>query len=115
MSKFADNTDMYVGTLIADEIGYAGATTEANKFTHYLVNNYTKSNALNWWVLSPYAYYPGDGGFDLAFRIYSDGELSNDYLDFVDASYSFRPSVNLKSGINITKGNGTKTSPYVVS
>ena len=38
MSKFADNTDMYVGTLTADEIVYAGGKVSTNNPYYYLIN-----------------------------------------------------------------------------
>ena len=107
LNKYRDNTDMYVGTLTADEMSFAGATDSTN-YTHYLMNSYAKSNSLYWWGLSPHLY---DAGFDSAFRLYSSGSLSSN--DVYGRSYS-RPAVSLKSSTIIKTGNGTKSNPYTV-
>ena len=39
LNKYRDNTDMYVGTLTADEMSFAGATDSTN-YTHYLMKSY---------------------------------------------------------------------------
>ena len=40
MTKFSDNTDMYVGTLTADEITYAGGKANVINYNYYLVNEF---------------------------------------------------------------------------
>ena len=111
MSKFADedNTDMYVGTLTADEIVYAGGTAVNSNQDYYLINDYQKSNILYFWSLSPGYYFRGN--YDRAFGVDSLG-----YVDYssVDNNYSFRPAVSLKSSVQITGGNGTKANAYTI-
>ena len=109
LNKYRDNTDMYVGTLTADEMSFAGATSSTN-YTHYLMNSYAKSNNLYWWGLSPNGYNAGRG-VDSAFRLDGSGSLSN--YDVSGNGYS-RPAVSLKSSTIIKTGNGTKSNPYTV-
>ena len=108
MSKFADNTDMYVGTLTADEIVYAGGKVYTNNPDYYLINDYQKSNYLYFWSLSPDSF--NSGGYDSAFRVeYNGVDFNNVYL-----KNSFRPSVQLKSTVQISGGNGLKNTPYEI-
>ena len=109
LTKYKDGTDMYVGTLTADEISFAGVTGSTN-YTHYLMNNYAKTNNLYWWTLSPSGWVSSDG-YDYAFDVHSDGSLSN---NLVYDNYSARSSINLKNEIEITGGNGTISNPYEI-
>ncbi len=110
MSKFADNTDMYVGTLTADEIVYAGGKVSTINPDYYLINDYQKSNGLYFWSLSPNRF---NGSNDIAFFVFNDGRVNND--GYVNDSYgSFRPAVSLKSSVQITGGNGTKANAYTI-
>ena len=112
LNKFKDNTDMYVGTLTADEMSFAGAADSTN-YTHYLMNSYANSNSLWWWGLSPDVYNAGLG-YDSAFRLSNYGSLSNyRVVSYDDHS---RPAVSLKPNTQISSesGDGTKENPYVV-
>ncbi len=109
LNKYRDNTDMYVGTLTTDEMSFAGATGSPNS-THYLINNYAKSNSLIWWGLSPY-YFDAGNGYDIAILLKLNGLL---YDDRVDSTFYSRPAITLKSNIQISKGNGTKSNPYTI-
>ena len=109
MKKFGDNaTTMYVGTLTADEIVYAGADTNYIENYTYLLNEYQKSESLEWWTISP-GIFRGDQ--EIAFSMTSIGNLeyfySNNY-------HSLRPAIILKSNITITDGVGTIDDPYIV-
>ena len=108
MNKFSDNTDMYVGTLTADEIVYAGGKVSTSNPDYYLINDYQKSNSLWFWSLSPSHF---GSNYDYAFCVYSNGHVVN--LDVSD-SFSFRPAVSLKSSVQITGGNGTKANAYTI-
>ena len=109
MNKFADNTDMYVGTLTADEIVYAGGKVNTNNLDYYLINDYQKSNGLNLWSLSPFSF---SGNYDFAFRLSYYGDLG---FNSVDSDISFRPAVSLKSFTTIQSGgDGTQSNPYIV-
>ena len=108
MSKFADNTDMYVGTLTADEIVYAGGKVFTSNPDYYLINDYQKSNSLWFWSLSPNSF---DGNYDYAFYVFSIGVYNANVNDSV---VSFRPAVTLLSSVQITGGNGTVSNPYTI-
>ncbi len=110
MSKFADNTDMYVGTLTADEIVYAGGKVDFKNQNYYLINDYQKSNSLWFWSLSPSFFV--DGEYDCPFYVDSNGNV-DDYNRIV-GNGSFRPAIQLKSSVQITSGNGTKENPYKI-
>ena len=110
LTNYADSTNMYVGTLTADEMSFAGAYGTSN-YAYYLMNDYTKNNSLYWWWgLSP-RYFNGEGGYGGAFILSVGGDLVSDsvYVDF----YS-RPAVSLKSGSVITSGEGTLEKPYII-
>ena len=64
MNKFGDDTTMYVGTLTADEVIYAGMTNPEwfafPDYTNFLQNDYTRiNNDLGWWTFSPVMYEDG--------------------------------------------------------
>ena len=108
MNKFADNTDMYVGTLTADEVVYAGGKLRAYNSDYYLTNNLNK---FNFWSWSPTIFYGDhDAVAHVTYygRFIDDGNITND-------KPSFRPAVQLKSNIQISGGNGTKENPYVIN
>ena len=111
MNKFADNTDMYVGTLTLDEIVYAGGKVGTKNPDYYLINYYQKSNSLNFWSLSPYEFF-GNDDRDLAFVVDDFGGV---YDGGVDINYAFRPAVTLLSSVQITGGNGTKANAYTIA
>ncbi len=108
MNKFADNTDMYVGTLTADEIVYAGGKAYISNPDYYLINDYQKSNSLYFWSLSPSTF---SNNHDCAFSVDYNGIVDN-YNVHDDSS--FRPAVSLKSSVQITGGDGTKANAYTI-
>ena len=109
LTEFKDETDMYVGTLTADEMSFAGATDSTN-YNYYLMNTYAKDNYLGWWSLSP-DYFYDQMGYSYAFILYDDGSL---YEEGVDSNLVVRPAVSLKSGSVITEGVGTLEKPYII-
>ena len=110
MTKFNDNESMYVGTLTADEIVYAGGKVYAGNNNYYLLNDYQKTNSLSFWSLSPYDF---TNGYDRVFSVDNIGR-PNDYYD-VHYDYSLRPSINLKSNVQINSGDGTKSNSYKIN
>ena len=118
LTSFRDGTDMYVGTLTADEMSFAGAYGETN-YNYYLVNNYTKEYAeligfFSWYSLSPAVYYMGpDYIFGFVLNA-GGGKLDYDFLNQGDQRYS-RPAITLKTGTQISSGEGTQEKPYIVS
>ena len=109
MSKFADNTDMYVGTLTADEIVYAGGKVSISNPDYYLINDYQKQKTLYFWSLSPSDFFYGN---DLAFCVLSRGSVGSYIVH--NGGLSFRPAVSLKSSVQITGGNETKANAYTI-
>ena len=110
MNKFADNTDMYVGAITADEIVYAGGKVRTVNSNYYLINNYQKTNILYFLSLSTshfYKYYDG------AFNGNYTGSVS--YTFIYNNGLSFRPVVSLLPNTKVSSGNGTKEAPYIVS
>ena len=103
--------DMYVGTLTADEIVYAGGKVGEGNSNYYLINDYQKGNGLYCWSLSPnYFYYNYD--IDHAMGVGNDGYVFSNVVSYVR---SFRPAVSLKSGATISGGDGTQGHPYVIN
>ena len=115
LNKYNDNTDMYVATITADEITYAGGRAGYSNYGYYLLNDYQRINSNWWWSLSPSYYDAADGG-DRAFLLASDGSLNGNYSRVYNGSYGSgsRPAVLLKSSTSISGGDGTKNNPYTV-
>lgn len=110
-----DKTPMYVGTITADEIAYAGGKYGKTNQNYYLINDEFKkgSSGANksyyFWSLSPNHF---NGSYDYAFIVSSNGRLYNYYV--YDNAVAFRPSVSLASSAVITSGSGTLGDPYVI-
>ena len=112
LTKYSDDEDMYVGTLTADEMSFAGAYDREN-YNYYLMNNYVKDNPLRWWLLSPHNYEYLEIDNWSVFTLESDGSLG--YDDPEDGEINSRPAVTLKSGSVISSGVGTQENPYVIA
>ena len=114
MDTFYDNTtEMYVATLTADEVVFAGAASYDVNDSYYLLNSYEADNNLRWWTLSP-------KDKETAIREYYDNYLIFDGYDsnisgVRSEASSFRPAVQLKFGTTISSGDGTIDHPYVIS
>ena len=107
MSKFSDDTDMYVGTLTADEVLFAGESPAV-----YLVN--IRNYYGDFFTLS-LAYFDLNKYGDIAYELTSSGNVRENIVVGGNGSVVYsRPSINLKSGISIVKGDGTQSNPYVV-
>ena len=108
LNKYRDNIAMYVGTLTADEITFAGAKyATSGNFDFYLI--YEKWLFRQWsWTMSPFY-------FDIYnVRVPAVHGYGNFSPDSVADSRGVRPSINLKSNIEINGGNGTKNNPYMI-
>ena len=93
---------------------------------YYLLNNYQRNNKLSFWTASLSLYndyatytYGYEGYGDNAYRVSSYGALST-YKDDTNISsvartYGVRPMITLKKGTVYSSGDGSKTTPYVVS
>lgn len=108
LNKYNDNTDMYVATLTADEIVYAGARVSYSNYGYYLLNDYQRKNSNDWWALSPYRWV------DLGDRSFCAGDHGDLSSYNVYGSDSARPCISLSSSTIISDGNGTQQNPYIV-
>ena len=127
MNDFNDNgessTPMYVATLTADEIVFAGAGlnyTDRN-YNYYLMNEYSSTTlgedgyvlnpGFDWWALSPSEFF--GSGYNVFILNSMGGSLNTDILGI--GRDSFRPSIILKSATTIVEGgDGTINNPYVI-
>ena len=108
LNKYNDNTDMYVATITADEITYAGGKYNSTNYGYYLLNDYQRINTNYWWSLSP-IFWNGPDSYSFDVSVY--GTLANGRVDGIIGS---RPAVSLKSSTSISGGDGTKNNPYTV-
>lgn len=103
----------YIGLIYVSDFGFAGVNCGNSVISGY--NNSCGPN--NWltatqfdglyWTISPFADVSGD-----AWVINSSGRAISDGVGGIQ---SVRPSVYLKSDIEITSGQGTKSNPYKLS
>ena len=96
--------DKKIGLLTADEVVYAGGGNV--NYSYYLLKN---TEDTFWWALYPFGFY-GDGAF--VWLVNGDG---NNVRDVVNGSFGVRPSLSLQSGVKISSGNGSATSPYKIA
>lgn len=61
------------------------------------------------WLSSPIGYFGGDARVS---GVYGDGSL--DFAPVDSSTVNAYPSISLKFGAKIAKGNGTKKNPYIV-
>ena len=108
LNQYSDNTDMYVATITADEITYAGGKAGSSNYGYYLLNDYQRINSNYWWPLSPNYW---SGSYSYSFLVNDLGRLGN-YGVFGDVGS--RPAVSLKSSTSISGGDGTQQNPYIV-
>lgn len=90
-----------IGLITSDEVMYAGGIYGTNNKEYYLYSG------VWYWTMAPYSYASDGGGVN---RVYVEGLLSGDYVDF---NGGVRPVVSLKSDA-ISGGSGTAASPFLV-
>ena len=108
-NKTNGNLTYSIGLLTADEIVYAGAYKSISNKSYYLYNS---SITNSWWNLSPYQFISWDLlvlGVNL-----KNGEFQMSPSTYGTIGGGFRPSINLKSDLLISGGDGTKENPYVI-
>ena len=91
-----------VGLLSYDEVVYAGGYYNQNNSNYYLNNN------SNFWTMSPAGF---SGSYSFVWYVYSSGSIN---LSFVSSTDRLRPVLNLTADTQISDGDGTKDSPFVV-
>ena len=114
LNDFNDNgessTPMYIATLTADEVIFAGALSEYNE-NYYLMNSYSIDRGAGWSTISP-----SDYQYVLTISFYlGDGDVGGLFANTIGSEGSYRPAVSLKSGSIISAGNGTQKNPYVIA
>lgn len=106
MENFNNTTKMFVSTLTADEMIYAGGNYGVLNAAYYLINSSSKY----FWSISPATtidvFIMKDNGEINQAVGGSNGLISNNNY--------FRPAIILKSGVLYSTGDGLKTSPYEI-
>mgnify|MGYP004599547781 FL=1 len=105
-----------IGLMIADEIVFAGGNTSSNTSAWYILNS--NGNSITgtnpWWTMSPEKAMPTYGSsFVGVYVTTSGGSITS--KDVETTTSGIRPVISLKSCVKYSSGNGTATSPYVVS
>ena len=108
LAKYTDtNMSSTVSTTINAKVGLLRfGELMAGQFERYAVKDSYSSTGLttNYWTLTPYS--------SSRVRNVLDDGTANDNTP--TRSYGVRPSLNLKSNVVITSGNGTKNSPFQI-
>ena len=102
-----DVEDMYVGTLTADEVIYSGLIFDESGQSNasYLLNKY---NSSPWYTFTAFGKSLFDDVYQEELFSIAFSELSAGYYDY------FRPAVTLLPSVQISKGDGTISNPYVI-
>ena len=111
--------DGKVGLMYPSDYGYATDLTTcsqtlynySNSANSYAckTNDWLFDSSMRQWVISPCA---DSGRANYVFRVTDYGILDSYGVDY---SSSVRPAVYVKSGVNISGGNGSESNPYVLS
>ena len=106
-----------IGLITADEVLLAGSSggvfDGANNYQKSTPNAYLTIGQ-HFWTMTPAGYYNPFGVTywnSLVFVVYTSGGLDD---GSTNGTTGLRPVINLKSTVKVS-GNGTKSSPYVVS
>ena len=106
VNTFNNMAGIYVSSLTADEIVFAGGKLNVANSNYYLIHENTTNN---FWTMTPSQY---DGSDDFAFYVDNTGKLKSYYSSH---EYNVRPTVTLKHDIISASGNGTINNPYNVN
>ena len=106
ISNESAKLDYPVALITTDETALAGGVFNIPNSVYYLYNGQYL------WTLSPASFTSSDT-FANAWAIDSTGSLYP--WGTVDHNFGIRPVINLRSDVQITKGDGTALNPYVVS
>lgn len=109
-TKYYDNKYMYVGTLTADEIIYAGGRFQKGNTTYYLYNGINDW----WWTLSPHVFTDKENGEDHIYHVSPSAGITCIGCSIIYYG-NVRPAIILKANTSYLKGNGTKSNPYNVN
>ena len=91
-----------IGLITMDEVAYAGGILDKANTSMYL----TSGN--DFWTMSPFRFF---GSFAVLWTMCNDGST---YNRNVGINGGVRPVINLRSGVEIISGDGTKGTPYII-
>ena len=94
-----------IALITADEIALAGGYEGKANSSFYLYNGQ------GYWTMSP-SYFSSSSGAAYVCDLHSSGKL--DIWTSTSNSFGVRPVINLKTDIQIAKGDGTALNPYVI-
>lgn len=100
-----------IGLITIDEEAHAGGKLDSVNLEYYL-NDGNLSNGEYYMTMSPSIFTPWSAAAFMM-EIGNKGEIKQ-YLNPYREHY-FRPVINLKSGVTIKSGNGTKKNPYILN
>jgi len=111
-STFGNKASTYpIGLLTADEARYGGLQQGKSYSSDYNYTNYLKMSSI-YWIMSPISsstYGPS------MYTVRNTGTLyGSSVYEWVNNTYSFRPTIALKPSVSITTGTGTYDNPYVI-
>lgn len=103
-----------IGLLTLDEIIYAGGSVLRPNTNYYLINNVVSDDLTEdgqnlWWTMTPAGYFSNNANM---FYVDYNGSIGYTPTNY---SISLRPAISLKPTVKISSGNGTASSPYVIS
>ena len=92
-------------TIVTDAVGLLNLYEYQMSFTGITYGEGYLNNTLQWWTITPY------DNTNVNYINY-DGKISHISTTDYTISYGVRPSIVLKSTVEIEEGKGTATSPY---
>lgn len=100
-----------VATLTADEIMYAGAGGELTASKTTAVNSTMfLNNSGTFWTMSASGYKTYAQGISY----FGSGDLSVEWTNVASRTMGVRPTISLKAGTEVSSGNGSFTTPYII-
>ena len=94
--------DYPIGLITADEVVYAGGVAATTNTEYYLYTGYF------YWAMSPWI----SSSYTYVHSVSNNGAFSGNDVNFERSG--IRPVINLKSNVEITRGDGTGSNPYVI-
>ena len=91
------------GTIVEDAVGLLNAYEYQRSYDGTTDRNGYLGNALNWWTLTPY-------NSSMIYYITHNDTMNS--IQYSNAYYGVRPSINLKPEIKIISGDGSEDNPY---
>ena len=107
-----------IGLLTLDEVIYAGGSVLRPNGKYYLMENASATGSTlmeGWWTMTPAGFFSlGDTARAIMFYVNDNGTGLISYT-YADYPLGIRPAISLKPTVKISSGNGTASSPYVIS